>query len=193
MRHDARTQAAIDAGHPEWAELPASAPEARAAGEKNYFTGRPCKRGHIATRQVCQNCNECDRLYRARPEVVERQRRYTAQWHQENKAARMEQIATWESENRDRVRATSAKRRAAVRKACPSWVDHDALRAVYSRADSLTAKTGDVHHVDHIIPLVHPDVCGLHVPANLQVLTSDENYRKGNAFDGTHDNESWRK
>ena len=37
-------------------------------------------------------------------------------------------------------------------------------------------------YVDHIVPLCHPDVCGLTVPANLQAITPKANAAKGNKW-----------
>ena len=59
-------------------------------------------------------------------------------------------------------------------RATPPWVDHDALKAVYRKAKRRRLT------VDHIVPLLNPNVCGLHVPWNLQLLTKSENSRKGN-------------
>lgn len=37
-------------------------------------------------------------------------------------------------------------------------------------------------HVDHIIPLVHPLVCGLHVETNLQAIDPIKNIKKSNRW-----------
>jgi 5-methylcytosine-specific restriction endonuclease McrA len=82
-----------------------------------------------------------------------------------------------------RVRA----RRRASKQARPKWLtpeQRDEMNTMYKRARALTIETGILHHVDHIVPLKHPLVCGLHVPWNLQVLTQPENDSKGNNFDG---------
>lgn len=46
--------------------------------------------------------------------------------------------------------------------------------------------------IDHIIPLKHPNICGLHCPANLRVISASENSSKQNKWDGTYENSEWR-
>jgi len=168
----------------ELASLPASAAEARAEGTSHYFTGAPCKRGHVAKRTTrdghCVTCNrDSQRLLAKRPDQRARRREYERQKYHSDPTVK------------DYFREQNAARRALC--SMPTWSDRDGIRRVYEEAVRLTEETGIPHHVDHIIPLVHPDVCGLHIPANLQVLSADENWRKSNSFDGTMDNEGWRR
>lgn len=51
---------------------------------------------------------------------------------------------------------------------------------MYLEAKRIGQETGVKHHVDHIVPIKSPIVCGLHCEANLQILPEAENIRKGN-------------
>jgi hypothetical protein len=64
--------------------------------------------------------------------------------------------------------------------ATPPWADFRAIRAIYREADRLTEATGVKHHVDHIVPLNHPRVCGLHNEFNLRPIPAGPNMSKGN-------------
>ena len=60
--------------------------------------------------------------------------------------------------------------------------DKRAIAAIYRERDRLTELTGIRFEVDHIVPLNHLDVCGLHHENNLQLLTCYDNNRKSNYF-----------
>lgn len=67
------------------------------------------------------------------------------------------------------------------------------IQDIYKKCRELNSNgSGVVYCVDHIVPLTHPDVSGLHAPQNLTILTKLDNSRKHNKFDGTPENESWR-
>ena len=106
-------------------------------------------------------------------------------WAETNKDRKRATRARWQAENPERFRAQWWRRSQKKRDATPTWVDYKAINAVYDEALRLTAETGIPHEVDHIVPLNHPEICGLHVPWNLQVLTAIENQRKHNRFTPT--------
>lgn len=86
----------------------------------------------------------------------------------------------WSANNKDRLAARSAARRALKLQATPRWVAEEEFLFVYAEAQRKSIETGTDHHVDHIVPLKSKIVCGLHVPWNLQVLIGSENLSKNN-------------
>jgi len=80
----------------------------------------------------------------------------------------------------------TAKYDASKSNASPKWLTAEQkqeITSIYVGASKLSKMTGVSHHVDHIMPLQGECVSGLHVPANLQILTETENCSKGNKIE----------
>lgn len=77
-------------------------------------------------------------------------------------------------------RMRSTHRDHVVRARIPAWADRKAMTHVYRTRARLKAETGVRYSVDHVVPVNHPLVCGLHVHNNLQLLPLADNVRKSN-------------
>ena len=187
-------------------EYPKSRAEAKAIGAKYYFTGEPCKHGHIALRKTKGSCTECLKVewqqaaekradyfvqYNKKEEVKEKKH----EWYLKNRQQVMATAATrppevlrqyrnvWKQNNLVQVRADTKARRRKHRQATPPWLSRKQkgeIRQMYQIAITMTKTTGEQYVVDHIVPLRSDVVCGLHVPWNLRVMTQEENLRKSN-------------
>lgn len=114
---------------------------------------------------------------------LEEVRLHHHQWRRRHPERVVAKAHAWQQANPEKVRAINAKRRASKRRAIPPWITDDDLFIIeflYLKAQTLTLITGVEHHVDHMVPLQGRTVCGLHVPWNLQVITSNENLTKSN-------------
>lgn len=174
-----------------------------------YFTEKPCKRGHIANRLLCdRSCVECNkekraRYYKENPEKYRKLRRQayaanpekerelakirSAEWRKLNPNHEGAKIAKvkWKLNNVAKVRANTGKRRAAKMQRTPKWLtlnDLWMLEEAYALAALRTKLFGFSWHVDHIIPLQGKKVSGLHVPTNIQVIPWSTNVSKANNF-----------
>lgn len=72
-----------------------------------------------------------------------------------------------------------------TRRATPPWVDMKAIKLIYAKARRLTAWLGELYVVDHIVPKIHPSICGLHVEWNLRIIHWRENAKKGSRWPDT--------
>lgn len=104
------------------------------------------------------------------------------QWNARNKEQISQNKKKYYIKNKPKVLANVKKRKYKKKLAVPSWYDdeHKQIQEIYELSVKLTNETGIPHHVDHIIPISHPLVCGLHCLANLRVITAEENRHKYN-------------
>jgi len=183
-------------------EHPKTRAEAKATGAKFYFTGEPCVRGHVALRKLKGSCVDCMRedwaldneRRKAKPKT-EAAKAAGKRYYERNREAviarsaarppeeKRRNRAEYKDRNIDVVRADTSVRKRRHREATPKWLTAEqklAMRQLYLQARKLTEVAKERYVVDHIVPLRSHEVCGLHVPWNLRVITQEENLKKSN-------------
>jgi hypothetical protein len=127
---------------------------------------------------------------------TEKRKKQCKNWRKNNEQRVKQYNKKYKSENSELCSKIARRRISSKRGRTPKWLTEQHKQEI----DKLTLTVKELnkavgyraYHLDHIIPLNHPNVSGLHVPWNLQILTASDNSSKNNKFDGTYNNESWR-
>ena len=133
------------------------------------------------------SCKDCTRNY----ELSRRAKRlpylktYCNNMYKSKSKEIKQQVSIYKKNNKGKVSALTAKRRAQNLKAMPKWLTKEQIaeiNLIYKIASWLNAWKLEQFHVDHIIPLQGRNISGLHVPWNLQIITKSENLVKANTY-----------
>lgn len=116
--------------------------------------------------------------YYSNPERAAKRLENSLKWTKENPDRQKQIYRNWSKRNHYYRAYMSAKRRAQKIQATPKWLTGKQLKEI----ENIYRNCPKGYEVDHIIPLNNPLVCGLHVPWNLQIITEEENRKKGNSF-----------
>ena len=185
-----------------YSQYPTTRKVAKETKATHYFTGLPCKHGHISLRKTKGSCVDCLKIEweetnakRALLPKSEASKNAGKKYYENNKELvklkalgrsnddRRQYRNTWKENNPELVKADNKHRRNKHRLATPNWLtqEHKAqIKQKYIEAMAITRGTGVAHVVDHIVPLRGELVSGLHVPWNLAVITSKANSKKSN-------------
>lgn len=157
----------------------------------NEFTrSKSCKDGYYNYCKICRK-----QYYEANREFIAecKQEHYRVnkdrllaemrEYREINKEQIANRMRRYQKENSAKISANTAKRRSLKLQSTPPWLtqeDFEQIEEFYKKAQQLKSVTGQQYHVDHIVPLQGENVCGLHVPWNLQILEASENIKKSN-------------
>lgn len=148
---------------------------------KSFDSFYNCKNASDKKLSECITCNK-KRGQSHRENNRERNRTRSRGYAKVNAQTIRNRVKKWRKDNPGKKRALERIRETRKLQACPPWAQTQANRkemlAHYLHAEWLELVTGESFQVDHIVPLLSDFVCGLHVPANLMVLSAKDNQSK---------------
>lgn len=156
-------------------------PEAYKASNKAYYAAtKDAKKGarhqyYLDNKAAC--LARCTGWRKADPTKA---RINEAKYREKNREVCNERIAEWKRRNLEKLAEYSARRKSQQLLAMPKWADESKIADFYKQAQELKDDRGKTYHVDHIVPLISPVVCGLHWEGNLRIVSPAENTKKTN-------------
>jgi hypothetical protein len=153
--------------------------------EKNlsdFYKAKTSRDGHQSHCKECHNTRSKNNYYEKHVENRARLSKYYEDNHEKEKAARREHY----KKNKSAYLFNFYKREERLREATPSWLTDlmiSEIKQIYAHRQKLSESTGVEYHVDHVVPIQGDNVCGLHVPWNLQIITAEENLKKSNKYE----------
>lgn len=155
-------------------------------GEGKPFSDFPTRnyKGKKSYRNECKACtSEYMKSYAEVNSSLLKVKR--VEYSLKNSKQAVKRATEWKKKNSGKVNFYTSKRRASKTKATPHWLTeahHKDIKAMYLLAKKFEGLCGIKYHVDHIVPLKGDNVCGLHVPWNLQLLPASINISKSNKY-----------
>jgi len=184
--------------------------EAKKLGLEFYNNGRPCKNGVFGMRKTkCGGSCFCSSCYKEKKEramkwqekkrrasgvaprscsqqTKEQRKSYYKKWVEKNRKKVNDRHKKWVGKNREKLRPYQSAYNAIRWKRTSDTLaklHFEKIVTVYKKRDRIIKETGIEHHVDHIVPLLGKNVCGLHVPWNMQIIPAKQNRVKSNKWD----------
>lgn len=151
---------------------------------EDFVKNAGCKFGITHKCKACFNAENRATYPQKRDKILATQKRSVEKRRAEGKDVN-KPSREYNKRNPEYKRFYASQRKTHVRQATPSWLTSEQkahIKRTYRLAQIMKDETGIDYHVDHIIPLRGENICGLHVPQNLQVLKADLNLKKSNIY-----------